>query len=164
MLAGQVGLAGHLTVGAGARLAAQAGVISDIPAGETWSGYPARPHREALKASAALFKLSALMKRLERLLEREPTVSERRTIRERVELAGVGLHLGRECRLSFVPAPGGRGIVFRRVDLAGAPETPAHVEHAMLSERRTQLGDGEGGLHTVEHVLAAVAARASTTS
>ena len=32
----------------GATLAAQAGVFGDIPAGETWSGYPARPHREAL--------------------------------------------------------------------------------------------------------------------
>jgi UDP-3-O-[3-hydroxymyristoyl] glucosamine N-acyltransferase len=71
ILAGQVGIAGHLTVGAGARLAAQAGVISDVPAGETWGGYPARPHRESLKASAALFKLSAMMKRLEELLARE---------------------------------------------------------------------------------------------
>jgi UDP-3-O-[3-hydroxymyristoyl] glucosamine N-acyltransferase len=71
ILAGQVGIAGHLTVGAGARLAAQAGVISDIPAGETWGGYPARPHRESLKASAALFKLSDMMKRIERLLDGE---------------------------------------------------------------------------------------------
>jgi UDP-3-O-[3-hydroxymyristoyl] glucosamine N-acyltransferase len=71
ILAGQVGIAGHLTVGAGARLAAQAGVISDIPPGETWGGYPARPHRESLKASAALFKLSNMIKRLEELLERE---------------------------------------------------------------------------------------------
>jgi len=73
ILAGQVGIAGHLTVGAGARLAAQAGVISDVPAGETWGGYPARPHRESLKASAALFKLSGLMKRIEQLLDREKT-------------------------------------------------------------------------------------------
>ena len=71
ILAGQVGLAGHLTVGAGARLAAQAGVISDIPAGETWGGYPARPHREVLKAHAALMKLSGMMRRLEKLLARE---------------------------------------------------------------------------------------------
>jgi UDP-3-O-[3-hydroxymyristoyl] glucosamine N-acyltransferase len=71
ILAGQVGIAGHLTVGAGARLAAQAGVISDIPPGETWGGYPARPHRESLKASAALFKLSAMLKRLEALVDRE---------------------------------------------------------------------------------------------
>ena len=83
-------------------------------------------------------------------------MSERRTIRERVELTGVGLHLGRECTLAFVPAPVGSGIVFRRMDLAGTPETAAHVDHAQLSERRTQLGEGDGGLHTVEHVLAAV--------
>ncbi len=83
-------------------------------------------------------------------------MSERRTIRERVELSGVGLHLGRECQLAFVPASPGSGVVFRRIDLDGTPKTPAHVDHAMLSERRTQLGEGEGGLHTVEHVLAAV--------
>lgn len=68
ILAGQVGIAGHHTIGAGARLAAQAGVFGDIPAGETWSGYPARPHREALRAQAALFKLPALLRGLERLL------------------------------------------------------------------------------------------------
>ena len=83
-------------------------------------------------------------------------MTERRTIRGRVELSGVGLHLGRECTLAFLPGMTGSGIVFRRVDLDGNPETRAHVDHARLSERRTQLGDGEGGLHTVEHVLAAV--------
>ena len=69
ILAGQAGISGHLSRGAGARLAAQAGVFGDIPAGETWSGYPARPHREALRASAALFKLAGMMRRLEKLLE-----------------------------------------------------------------------------------------------
>jgi UDP-3-O-[3-hydroxymyristoyl] glucosamine N-acyltransferase len=68
ILAGQVGIAGHHTIGAGARLAAQAGAFGDIPAGETWSGYPARPHREALRAQAALFKLPSLLRGLERLL------------------------------------------------------------------------------------------------
>jgi UDP-3-O-[3-hydroxymyristoyl] glucosamine N-acyltransferase len=69
ILAGQVGVSGHLTIGAGARLAAQAGVFGDIPAGETWSGYPARPHRESLRASAALLKLAGMIRRLEKLLE-----------------------------------------------------------------------------------------------
>ena len=73
ILAGQVGLAGHITVGKGARLGAQAGVFGDVPAGETWSGYPARPHKEALRAYAALFKISGLMKRIERLLDRDPS-------------------------------------------------------------------------------------------
>ncbi|HET7188141.1 MAG TPA: UDP-3-O-(3-hydroxymyristoyl)glucosamine N-acyltransferase [Gemmatimonadaceae bacterium] len=68
ILAGQAGIAGHHTIGAGARLAAQAGAFGDVPAGETWSGYPARPHREALRAQAALFKLPSLLRGLERLL------------------------------------------------------------------------------------------------
>jgi UDP-3-O-[3-hydroxymyristoyl] glucosamine N-acyltransferase len=69
IIAGQVGIAGHRTIGRGARLAAQAGVFGDVPAGETWSGYPARPHREALRAQAALFKLPSLIRGLEELLE-----------------------------------------------------------------------------------------------
>jgi UDP-3-O-[3-hydroxymyristoyl] glucosamine N-acyltransferase len=68
VLAGQVGIAGHHTIGDGARLAAQAGVFGDVPAGETWSGYPARPHREALRAQAASFRLPALLRGIERLL------------------------------------------------------------------------------------------------
>jgi UDP-3-O-[3-hydroxymyristoyl] glucosamine N-acyltransferase len=71
ILAGQVGVSGHLTIGKGARLAAQAGVFGDIPAGETWSGYPARPHRDALRAQAALFKLPSLLRALQRLVARD---------------------------------------------------------------------------------------------
>jgi len=54
-------------------------------------------------------------------------------------------------------------VVFRRVDLAGSPETPAHESAAAAAERRTQLGEGEAALHTVEHVLAAIAGEASMT-
>jgi UDP-3-O-[3-hydroxymyristoyl] glucosamine N-acyltransferase len=68
VIAGQAGIAGHISIGAGARVAAQAGVFGDVPAGESWSGYPARPHRESLRASAALFKLAGMMRRLEKLL------------------------------------------------------------------------------------------------
>ena len=71
VLAGQVGISGHHTIGRGATLAAQAGVFGDIPAGEIWSGYPARPHKEALRAQAALFKLPSLLRRIERLLDRD---------------------------------------------------------------------------------------------
>ncbi|MBV6520996.1 MAG: UDP-3-O-acylglucosamine N-acyltransferase [Gemmatimonadaceae bacterium] len=73
ILAGQVGVAGHITIGQGARVAAQAGVTGNVPAGETWSGYPARPHREALRSQAALFKLAGLWRRVERLLEGKST-------------------------------------------------------------------------------------------
>ena len=72
IIAGQVGTRGHMEIGDRAQIAGQAGVFGDVPAGETWSGYPARPHRESLRATAALFKLAGMIKRLERLLsERE---------------------------------------------------------------------------------------------
>jgi UDP-3-O-[3-hydroxymyristoyl] glucosamine N-acyltransferase len=68
VIGGQAGFQGHHTIGKGARIGGQSGVFADVPAGETWSGYPARPHKESLRATAALFKLSGMMRRLERLL------------------------------------------------------------------------------------------------
>ncbi len=70
-LAGQVGVGGHLTIGTRATITAQAGVIGSVPAGETWGGFPARPHREMLRVQAAASRLPALLKRIERLLGRE---------------------------------------------------------------------------------------------
>jgi UDP-3-O-[3-hydroxymyristoyl] N-acetylglucosamine deacetylase / 3-hydroxyacyl-[acyl-carrier-protein] dehydratase len=81
----------------------------------------------------------------------------RRTIARPVSLEGIGLHLGAACQLSFRPAASGAGIFFRRSDLPGAPTIPALAEYAVLTERRTQLGKDPVSVHTVEHVLAAVA-------
>lgn len=66
---GQAGVAGHLTIGEGARIAARAGVIGDVPPGATYSGYPARPHREALRANAEMFRLDELRGRVRELEE-----------------------------------------------------------------------------------------------
>ncbi len=82
----------------------------------------------------------------------------RRTLGAHVTVSGIGLHLGRECELTFRPAGAGAGVVFRRVDLADSPVIPARVEHVTATERRTQLGAGIAAIHTVEHVLSAVAA------
>lgn len=69
-IAGQAGLQGHIRIGDGAVIGGQAGVFGDVPAGATYSGYPARPHKESLRAQAALFKLPEILKRM-RKLERE---------------------------------------------------------------------------------------------
>jgi UDP-3-O-[3-hydroxymyristoyl] glucosamine N-acyltransferase len=53
-LGGRVGLADHVTVGDGARIAAAAGVMRDIPAGETWCGIPAMPVRQFFREVAWL--------------------------------------------------------------------------------------------------------------
>jgi UDP-3-O-[3-hydroxymyristoyl] glucosamine N-acyltransferase len=68
VLAGQAGLGGHITVGAGARIGGQSGVFGNVPPGEVWSGYPARPHRESLRATGALFRLAEMIRPLEKLL------------------------------------------------------------------------------------------------
>lgn len=82
----------------------------------------------------------------------------RRTIARSVSVTGIGLHLGVDCRLEFRPAPSGSGLVFERRDLRGAAPIPALAAHAVLTERRTQLGQEPNAVHTVEHVLAAVQA------
>lgn len=67
-LGGQVAVGGHLTVGRGARIAAKSGVVKDVPAGETWSGFPARPHREELRRAGATARLPRIIAALERLV------------------------------------------------------------------------------------------------
>ena len=70
VLGGQAGIGGHVRVGDGAQIAGQAGVFGDVPPGAVYSGYPARPHKESLRAQAALFRLPDLLKRLKALERR----------------------------------------------------------------------------------------------
>ena len=53
-MGGQSGVADHLEIGAGAQLGAGAGVLRNVPAGETWAGYPAQPLRAWLRQTAWL--------------------------------------------------------------------------------------------------------------
>ena len=58
MFGGRAATADHVNVGDGSILAAFAGVMSDIPDGEMWSGVPAMPIREHMRNVATLKKLS----------------------------------------------------------------------------------------------------------
>ena len=82
----------------------------------------------------------------------------RRSITRTAAVRGTGLHTGAATEATFLPAPAGRGIVFRRTDLSGTPEVPARLTDVEAVERRTAIGRGEATIHTVEHLLAAVAA------
>ena len=53
-MGGRVGIADHVNIGAGAQIGAGAGVFRDIPAGETWGGYPALPMKAWLRQTAWL--------------------------------------------------------------------------------------------------------------
>jgi UDP-3-O-[3-hydroxymyristoyl] N-acetylglucosamine deacetylase/3-hydroxyacyl-[acyl-carrier-protein] dehydratase len=59
--------------------------------------------------------------------------------------------------MTFLPAPPGAGIRFRRVDLEGKPEIEARVENVVENNRSTTLAKGNTRIHTVEHVLATFA-------
>jgi UDP-3-O-[3-hydroxymyristoyl] glucosamine N-acyltransferase len=66
-LAGQVGVIGHLKIGDNAMVGAKSGVAADVGAGKIVSGIPAYDHRDWLKTSKCLPKLSDMRKQLHRL-------------------------------------------------------------------------------------------------
>ncbi len=57
---GSAGIGDHLKIGDDARVAGRAGVIKDVPSGETWAGFPARPHRAWLRGLYLQGKLETL--------------------------------------------------------------------------------------------------------
>jgi UDP-3-O-[3-hydroxymyristoyl] glucosamine N-acyltransferase len=73
VLAGQVGVADHVTLGDGVVAGAQAGIPSSLEAGARVFGTPARPVGQARRIIAAETRLPELLQRvraLERRLER----------------------------------------------------------------------------------------------
>jgi UDP-3-O-[3-hydroxymyristoyl] glucosamine N-acyltransferase len=68
ILAGHVGVTDHLRIGAGARIAAKSAVFGDVEPGLVISGHPARPHRQFLRAQAALYRLAPIISDVERLV------------------------------------------------------------------------------------------------
>jgi len=85
-----------------------------------------------------------------------------KTIVNEAALSGVGVHTGNVTNMTFKPAPINTGIRFRRTDLPGAPEVPALIENVVETARGTTIGRDHNAqmvkVHTVEHVLSAVAA------
>jgi UDP-3-O-[3-hydroxymyristoyl] glucosamine N-acyltransferase len=81
LMGGQVGLVDHLTIGDDAVLIAQSGVIGDVPEGATVSGYPARDHREVLKAAAEVRALDRLKARVRKLEEEVRELREKTSAR-----------------------------------------------------------------------------------
>jgi UDP-3-O-[3-hydroxymyristoyl] N-acetylglucosamine deacetylase len=79
-----------------------------------------------------------------------------RTLKSLVSATGVGLHTGRKVRLALRPAQPDTGVVFRRVDLAGAPELPARVDLVGESRLCSALVRGEVKVYTIEHLMSAL--------
>lgn len=87
-------------------------------------------------------------------------ISSQKTIARAVSYSGVGLHSGRTTTLTFRAAEPNFGVAFDRIDLPGRPRIPVCPESAVYdpgSGRRTILRSNGAEVHTVEHVLAALA-------
>ena len=62
ILAGAVGVSDHVKIGKKSIIAAGSGLNKDVPDGEKYFGYPARPMMQAIKEQAATVRLPALLK------------------------------------------------------------------------------------------------------
>ncbi len=83
-----------------------------------------------------------------------------RTIGAATSIEGVGLHTGEKGVMTFRPAPVNHGVRFVRVDLPGRPEVHVRPENAHFdphAARRTILQQDGVQIHTMEHVLSAIA-------
>lgn len=60
ILGGYVAVSDHVTIHDGARVAGRSGVTKDVPAGETWAGFPAKPHRQFARQLYLLGRLEAI--------------------------------------------------------------------------------------------------------
>ncbi len=84
-------------------------------------------------------------------------LENQRTIGKEVSLKGIGLHTGVKVTMSFKPAPVNTGLSFERTDLEGNPQIKADIEHVIDISRGTTIGQNDVKVHTVEHVLSALA-------
>ena len=73
-----------------------------------------------------------------------------------ITFSGKGLHTGKQVTMTVSPAPENHGIVFRRIDLAGAPSVPALCDYVIDTSRGTTIAQGEARVSTIEHIMSAL--------
>lgn len=84
-------------------------------------------------------------------------MDKQHTIAKEASFSGIGLHTGSLTTVTFKPAPPDKGVTFYRVDLPGRPEVKAEVDNVTDVSRGTTIASNGVEVHSVEHVLAAVA-------
>ncbi len=84
------------------------------------------------------------------------TMVKQKTIKTEISLTGVGLHTGKEVKMTFKPAPVNNGFTFVRVDLEGHPVIEADANYVVNTQRGTNLEKLGVKIQTPEHVLAAL--------
>ncbi len=80
------------------------------------------------------------------------------TLANAAPLSGTSLHTGAKVSLKIQPAPANSGVKFKRKDLQDEPTIDATIANVKTVERATTIGEGSMRVHTVEHILSALAA------
>ncbi len=86
--------------------------------------------------------------------------SQQKTIGKDVTVSGVGLHTGDKVILTMKPAPADSGIRFQRIDLPLKPVIKADWKNLCPDAkipRCTTIGRGDAVVHTIEHLMSALA-------
>jgi UDP-3-O-[3-hydroxymyristoyl] N-acetylglucosamine deacetylase/3-hydroxyacyl-[acyl-carrier-protein] dehydratase len=78
------------------------------------------------------------------------------TIKNSINIEGVGLHTGQVAKLTIHAATVNHGIKFKRVDLEGTPTIPATADYVVSTNRCTTIGKNDVTISTIEHLLAAL--------
>ena len=79
-----------------------------------------------------------------------------KTIQTDFELKGIGLHSGQTVTLTCKPATANQGVIFKRIDLEGAPEVPAALAYVDSTFRSTTLSKDGVVVATTEHLLSSL--------
>ncbi len=81
---------------------------------------------------------------------------KQRTLRDKIDLKGIGLHNGIEVRLTIFPSNVNTGIVFKRIDLSDNNLIKADFKNVVEPILCTKLKNEKGAsISTVEHLMAA---------
>ncbi len=82
--------------------------------------------------------------------------NKQQTLASQISFSGKGLHTGVIVDMTVNPAPDNSGIVFRRIDLEGAPAVPALCEYVTDTSRGTTIEKGAAKVSTIEHIVSAL--------
>ena len=80
-----------------------------------------------------------------------------RTISESISFEGIGLHSGKNSKVTIIPGKTDQGIIFKRIDLNSNNLVAANYENVSSAKLCTTLENKHGvKISTVEHLLAAL--------
>lgn len=86
----------------------------------------------------------------------DPSLMKQKTLDQKFEIEGIGLHTGKTVRLVCHPAAAGTGVVFKRTDLEEPVEIPASITNLDSTYRSTCLSSKDIHINTTEHFLSAL--------